>query len=96
MTCGCLTHSFSSTDRIVCFLRIDENTLYILYMLFKTKDSGHQCPMVRIFLVVFLDITILRGIFGCEKREDLTQGRSIQGVSFKGPPKKHIHMQIEK
>ena len=66
----------------MCFLRIDENTLYILNMLFKTKDSGHNCPMVRIFLVVFLDITILRGIFGCEKREDLTQGRSIQGVSF--------------
>ena len=56
-------------------------------MLFKTKDLGHQCLMVRVFLVVFLDITILRGIFGCEKREDLTQGRSIQGVSFKGPPK---------
>ena len=52
--------------------------------------------MVRIFLDVILDISILRGISGCEKREDLTQGRSIQGVSFKGPPKKHIHMQIEK
>ena len=51
----------------MCFLRIDKDILYILYMLFKTKDSGHQCPMVRIFLVVFLDISILRGIFGCEK-----------------------------
>ena len=79
----------------MCFLRIDENTLYILNMLFKTKDSGHQCPMVRIFLVVFLDITILRGIFGCEKREDLTQGRSKQGVSFRGPPKNIICTQIK-
>ena len=51
--------------------------------------------MVRIFLDVILDISILRGIYGCEKREDLTQGRSIQGVSFKGPPKNIIYKSKE-